>query len=233
MKVKLLLLIFASALLTATSNGQDDYRSRQKDLSWGAKSDAFQMAAWTNPTTDTIFFAVRNALRKKVCYCKSYYGYPIKFYARKTAASEWQEIKPKPLTSEEIEKSNYVEVSLCFNTTLKPNEEIPLPEQFQNTAQNKNYLHSIDLRRLVFPADWSGAVEFKVTATFVNCSKVVEVESPIVKIKLPFSNCPVRIPVEHPTIISTLDIYPHILPSTQQSATQKPENLFFKKKAKR
>ena len=192
MVVKLLLLILASAFLTVICTAQDNHRPKQKDLSWGVKAGVFQMAGWTNPAADTVFVAVRNASRKKVCYCKSDCGgYLSKIYARKTAASDWQEIRFKPLSPEEIEKYRCVEVSMCFNTTLKPNEEIPFPSRLQNTSPNKNYLLSIDLRRLIFPSDWSGALEVKIAATFVNCRKekggVVKVESPVVKINLPFA----------------------------------------------
>jgi integrase len=37
----------------------------------------------------------------------------------------------------------------------------------------------------------------------------------------------------HATIVLTLDTYSHVLPSMQEAATEKLENLLFRKKAKR
>jgi integrase len=37
----------------------------------------------------------------------------------------------------------------------------------------------------------------------------------------------------HATIVLTLDTYSHVLPSMQEAATEKLENLLFQKKAKR
>lgn len=192
MKVKLLLLISALAFLTATSAAQDNYRPRKKDLTWGAKAGDLRMAVWTNPLTDTMFVAVRNFSSGKICYCARRFDILPAVYARRNAASEWQEITLK------VPPQPVIEVSDCRVVRLKPTEEMPSYAR-QTAARRKvvkknNYSFSVDLRHYSFPADWSGTAEAKTVLHFdysqsADCSqsgKKVIIESPIFAINLPF-----------------------------------------------
>src|SRR5688500_2600890 len=94
MKLKLFFLIFCLTLLSSTSAAQDDYRPGKKDLSWGVEADGLRISVWTNPAADKIFAAVRNSSSKKICYCQVD-GNNFTVYARKNAASPWQELEFK------------------------------------------------------------------------------------------------------------------------------------------
>ncbi len=181
MIVKLHFLILALALLTVTSNGQDNYRPKKKDLSWGVKADGLRMSAWTNPATDKVFFAVRNFSTKKICYCDpEFNNFTVK--ARKNAASQWQELKFKAPSQEVIF------LTICNTKTLRQNEEMTFYALQNEVGSKKNYL---DLREYSFPADWNGAVEAKIIQRNVYCPKTKningEVESQTFEIKLPFT----------------------------------------------
>lgn len=148
------------------------------------------MAAWTNPATDKIFVAVRNFSRKKICYCNpEEIGFSV--YARKNDGSAWQILRNKTWADEMIV------LPLCGLINLKPTEETPFYVLENNTRKKTNYTHSLDLREYAFPADWSGTVEVKIEQSLVFCVTgnpekpkkpyVGIVESPAVKIKLPFT----------------------------------------------
>jgi hypothetical protein len=183
MIVKLLLLILALALLTLTGKAQDDYRPRQKDLSWGAKAGALRAAAWTNPATDTAFVAVRNFSSRMICYCEPPFEVLPALYARRNAVSQWQ---PIPLKTPPQERTV---VAICNTVHVKPNEEMP-----NYTRRKKNtYSFSVDLREYSFPADLSGEVEVKFVLhlayaqkAYCTPQKEVRVESKAFVIKLPF-----------------------------------------------
>lgn len=184
MTVKLLLLILALALSAVTSQGQDNYRPRHKDLSWGVRADGLRITAWTNPATDKVFVAVRNFSTRKICYCDPGAN-NFTVYARRDAASQWQALKFKTPPQE------VTLTALCDAITLKPNEELPSYE-LQNGVRNiKNYSFSLDLREYKFPADLSGTVQVKIVQSNVYCNNpkntVGEVESQTFKIKLPFT----------------------------------------------
>lgn len=185
MTVKLLFLIFSLALLSITGAAQNDYRPGKKDLSWGAESDGLRMAVWTNPAANKIFAAVRNSSAKKICYCQVE-GNNFTVYARKNAASPWQELKFKTPLQE------VVILPICTTGTLTSNEEMPSYVVQNGARKKKNYSFSVDLREYIFPADWSGTVEIKITQSNVYCDKhkneLGDVESPAFKIKLPFSD---------------------------------------------
>ena len=192
---KLLLLICVLAFLTVTSNGQDNYRPKKKDLSWGIRSDGLRMAVWTNPETDKVFAAVRNFTSKPIRYCDSEYGNAATVYARKNAASEWQELKFKAPGEERVM------LPICLEKVLRPNQEMPL-FSFYGRMPGQNYSFYQDLQEYDFPADWNDTAEVKV-AHFVIISRNRpcdydlikcngKVESQPVKIKLPFGKAALR-----------------------------------------
>jgi hypothetical protein len=219
MTIKLLLLILALALSTVTGIAQDDYRPKQKDLSWGMKAGFFQMAVWTNSATDTAFVAVRNSSPGWIYYCEP----PLNFfspavYARRNAASEWQTIKLKRTPPQEDRPfaPNCISITRwgeenpsrhsCTKVTIKPNEEMPRHTMWNDVQKTENYSFSVDLRQYSFPFDWSGTIEAKfvqnipiliaytpTSHTIHYCNLIsdnpkneVKVESPVVKINLPF-----------------------------------------------
>jgi len=180
MTVKSSLLILALALLTTTSAAQDNYRPKQKDLSWGVKADGLRMAAWTNPATDKVFVAVRNFSTRRICYCDSEDAYPFTVYARKGPTSQWQELKFKE------QPQTVTVLPLCRTKTLRQNEEMR-----PDGSPKNDYSFSVDLRVYSFPADLSGAVEVKMVQPNVYCNgagnTVGEVESRVLMIRLPFN----------------------------------------------
>jgi hypothetical protein len=199
MTIKLLLLILASAFLTVTDIAQDNYRPRKKDLSWSAQAGVLRMAVWTNPATDTAFVAVRNSSSRKICYCEPPFDIIPAVYARRNAASEWQEIKLKSTPSEER-----IFLPVCTTINVTPYDEMPSytwqTSKVKNVRNKNNYSFSVDLRQYSFPADWSGAVEVKFVQYFdyfqnANCvksRKEVKVKSKAFAIKLPFPEAAVQ-----------------------------------------
>jgi hypothetical protein len=193
MAVKLLFLILASALLTINGTAQDNHRPRQKDLSWGAQTGALRMAVWTNPATDTAFVAVRNFSSRVICYCEPPFDIIPAVYARRNAASEWQEIKLKPTPGERTF------LPICETIIVTPDDEMPSytwqTRKEKNVRNKNNYSFSVDLRQYSFPADWSGTAEVKFVQYFhyshnANCDKPTsnkaKVKSKAFVIKLPF-----------------------------------------------
>jgi hypothetical protein len=146
MTVKLLILIFALTFLTVAGTAQDNYRPKKKDLSWSIKADGLRMTAWTNPATDKVFVAIRNFSTKKICYCDPQVN-NFTVYARKNAASQWQEITLKPPLQE------IVVVAICNAINFEPNEEMPSYVLQNGVRKKKNYYFSLDLREYSFPAD--------------------------------------------------------------------------------
>lgn len=184
MAVKLLLLILALAWSDVTTRGQDNYRPRPRDLTWGAEANGLRMAVWTTPATDKLFIAVRNFSRKKICYCGLLHVSELKVYARKDSVSPWLELWLKTAPQG-------IAVALCYLNTLKPNEETPSYELRNGERKRLNYSLSLNLREYSFPAEWSGTAEVKIVRPTAYCIgdkyKIGQVESPVVKIKLPFA----------------------------------------------
>lgn len=186
MTLKLLFLIFCLAFLSITGAAQEDFRPGKKDLTWGAGADGLRMSVWTNPAADKIFAAVRNFSPEKICYCRVD-GNNFTVYARKNAASpEWQKLDFKTPPEESVI------ISICNTGIIKPKEEMPSYVLENGARKKKSHSFSINLREYIFPADWSGAVEVKIVQSNVYCgktqNKVGDVESPALKIKLPFSS---------------------------------------------
>lgn len=180
MTCRLLLLILSLAL---PGTAQDNYRPKKKDAIWGSEARGLRMSVWTNPASYKVFVAVRNSSTKKICYCHADDN-NYTAYARKNAASEWQQLNVKAQPHE------VVMVAICTAITIKPNEEMPSYFR-QNTVRKKNnYSFSLDLRDHIFPPDWNGTVEAKVVQSNVFCSgaeKLGEVESQPFEVKLPFT----------------------------------------------
>jgi hypothetical protein len=182
MTTKLLLLVLNFAFLAVAMTGQENFRPKKKDLSWGREAQGLRMTVWTNPATDKIFAAIRNSSTQRICYCEED-GDNLTVYVRRDAGSAWQPLMLKTQPQE------VVKVAICIAGNIKPNQEMPSYILQNNVRKNSNYSFTIDLRRYNFPSDWSGSVEAKIVQSNVYCSgsqKVGEVESQPFKVKLPF-----------------------------------------------
>ena len=198
MTIRILLLIFAFALVTTTSEAQD-YRPKKKDLVWGDNAQGLRMAVWTNAETSQVFAVIRNFSAKKICYCDYVLGNFTRLYARKTASSEWQEIKLKPPTQEESENMIHIGSLPCSKKKIvKPNKEMPPYAWWtqgnikpSKSERSKKYSFVINLNEYFFPSPLSGAVEVKIVQSVFNgrCDEAYlgEVESPKFEISLPFA----------------------------------------------
>jgi hypothetical protein len=191
MTIKLLFLILSFALLTFTIAAQDNFRPKQKDLSWGIESKGLRMSAWTNLDATKVFIAVRNFSTKKICYCNPE-DFQYTVYARKNAESMWQPLINKTMPDK------IIWLPLCHLINLKPAAEKTFYVLKNKVRKKTNYSFSLNLREYNFPADWSGTVEVKIVQPIVLCPKddfkgepeseyLSEIESPIIKIKLPFT----------------------------------------------
>lgn len=118
------------------------------------------MAVWTNPETDQVSAVIRNFALQKISYSEGVVAH-IEVYARRNAASKWQEVRPKPLESREV-----IAILLC--PTIQPNEE----EKFR-----------VDLREYDFPADWNGLVEVRIVRVLSLTERVCDKNYRTAKVK--------------------------------------------------
>ena len=195
MLIRSLLLTLTLVSVTGMNQAQD-YRRPRKDLLWGADAKGLRISAWINLETSQVFAVIRNFSAKKICYCDYVLGNFVKVYARRDAVSDWQEIKPKPPTPEELKNMTYIGGLPCSeNKILKPGKEMPPYAGWPRgkfkppKREKKNYSFSLDLSVYAFPPDFNGAAQIKIVQNVFHghCPDAYEgeVESPAFEIKLP------------------------------------------------
>ena len=167
MAFKLLLLISALTLVSATGKAQD-HRPEKTDLAWGDYSRGLRMAVWTNPEADRVFSVMRDFSTQKVSY--EIGGTYYEVYARRDTDSTWRRIELKP-----VEPRVVIPLGGCY--IIQPKEEV------------KSY---VDLHAYDFPADWNGLVEVRIVGVLTGggCDKsykIAKVKSRTLNVKLPLT----------------------------------------------